>query len=82
VSKSFPELNPHVPHKGRRGGSMWTRHRGQIEAVTPETRDQVSRAAAAAGISMHDWLERALHDRLQAETEIVQVPLSPDSRQA
>jgi SAM-dependent methyltransferase len=82
VSNCFPELNPHVPHKGRRGGSMWTRHRGQIEAVTPETRDKVLQAAAAAGLSAHDWLERALHQQLQAEADIVQSRLSPDNKQA
>jgi SAM-dependent methyltransferase len=69
VSKSFPELNPHVLHKGRRGGSMWTRHHGQIEPVTPETRAKVVQAAAAAGLSAHDWLERALQQQLQASSE-------------
>lgn len=77
VSKTFPELNPHVPHKGRRGGSMWTRHRGQLEPVTPETREKVIRAAAAAGVSVHDWLERALQEQLQSDG----VP-APDSGQA
>ncbi|MDB5411846.1 MAG: UbiE/COQ5 methyltransferase family protein, partial [Rubritepida sp.] len=65
VSDATPRLNPHVPHKGRRGGTMWTRHRGLLEAVTPEMREKVERAAARAGTSVHDWLESALAKRLE-----------------
>lgn len=60
ASTSMPRINPHVPHKGRRGGSMWTRHQGQIEAVTPELRARIEKAATEAGLSVHDWLERTL----------------------
>lgn len=67
VAGGPPQLDPHVLHKGWRGGSMWTRHTGQLEAVTPETRDRALAAARAAGLSVHDWLERALRDRLEVE---------------
>jgi SAM-dependent methyltransferase len=64
VSEGFPDIDPHVPHKGRRGGSMWIRHTGQLEPVTPETRAEVIEAAARAGVSVHDWLERAVRRAL------------------
>lgn len=60
VRDSAPKLNPHVIHLGRRGGSMWTRHAGQLEGVTPQTREKIIQAAADAGISVHDWLEQTL----------------------
>ena len=67
VGTGLPCINPHVPHKGRRGGTMWTRHHGQLEAVTPETRALVQQAAAAAGLSEHDWLEQTLRACLPAD---------------
>ena len=60
VTDSLPGLDPHVAHKGWRGGSMWTRHQGQLEGVTPETKARVIAAAAAAGVSVHIWMEEAL----------------------
>lgn len=65
VASALPECNPHVRHKGPRGGSMWTRYHGQIEGVTPETRTEVREAAAKAGMSVHDWLEGVLQKGLQ-----------------
>lgn len=67
VGTTLPDLDPHVPHQGRRGGSMWTRYHGQLEAVTAATRDRALQAAAAAGISVHDWLERTLRRALDTE---------------
>lgn len=64
VAETLPAIDPDVLHKGWRGGSMRTRHLGQLEAVTPETRAKVIEAAAAAGISVHDWLERVLGEQL------------------
>jgi SAM-dependent methyltransferase len=61
---SPPEIDPHVIHKGRRGGTMWTRHAGVLEAVTPETKSQVLAAAQTEGVSVHDWMERALRAAL------------------
>jgi len=67
VGTGLPTINPHVPHKGRRGGTMWTRYRGQLESVTPETRTLVQQAAATAGLSVHEWLEQALRARLAVD---------------
>jgi SAM-dependent methyltransferase len=66
VGTEPPPIDPHVRHEGWRGGSMHTRHLGKLEAVTPETRERVISAAKAAGVSVHDWLEATLSDRLAA----------------
>lgn len=68
VAALLPEIDPHVPHKGRRGGTMWTRHHGQLEGITPETRDRVRQAAMAAGLSVHDWLEKTLGEAAQSSS--------------
>lgn len=60
VSKHGPRMNIDVPHRGRRGGTARTRFFGQLEGVLPETRERVIRAAAEAGLSVHEWLENAL----------------------
>lgn len=60
VSEDGPQMNIDIKHKGLRGGSARTRYYGQLEGVTPETRERVIVAAKAAGLSVHDWLERTL----------------------
>ena len=67
IGTGWPETDPHVPHKGRRGGTMWTRRYGQLEGVTPKTRISVEQAAAAAGLAVHAWFEQALCERLTAD---------------
>jgi len=57
-----PRLDLDLPHKGWRGGTMRTRYFGQLEGVTPEAKALACRAAAAAGISVHEWLERLVRD--------------------
>lgn len=77
---SLPHCNPHVPHLGRRGGTMWTRHHGQLEGVTPELRARVGAAAAQAGLSVHEWLERKLGaalDQAPASSTAIPKPASP-----
>jgi SAM-dependent methyltransferase len=64
VSDVGPNINMDVVHKGRRGGSMRTRYFGQLEGVDPDTRDKVMQAAAAAKISVKDWLEQAISKAL------------------
>lgn len=70
VSEGFPAIDPHVAHKGRRGGSMWIRHAGQLEPVTPETKAEVAAAAAREGLSVHDWLERAVRRALAGQAPL------------
>ena len=55
-----PRLNLDLPHHGWRGGTMRTRYFGRLEGVTPEAKALATDAAAKAGISVHDWLDRLI----------------------
>jgi ubiquinone/menaquinone biosynthesis C-methylase UbiE len=57
-----PPLDLDLPHHGWRGGSMRTRYYGQLEGVTPQAKALAREAAAAEGISVHDWLDRLVKD--------------------
>jgi ubiquinone/menaquinone biosynthesis C-methylase UbiE len=63
-----PPLDLDLPHKGWRGGSMRSRYFGVLEGVTPEAKDLVRQAAASAGLSVHEWLDRVV--RRQAAEDI------------
>ncbi len=64
VSDKLPYMNIDLVHKGRRGGSARTRYFGQLEGVTIDTKQRVLEAASAAGMSVHDWLEKAISQAL------------------
>jgi ubiquinone/menaquinone biosynthesis C-methylase UbiE len=53
-----PPLDLDLPHQGWRGGTLRTRYYGQLEGVTPEAKTLARQAAAAAGVSVHEWLDR------------------------
>jgi ubiquinone/menaquinone biosynthesis C-methylase UbiE len=53
-----PPLDLDLLHQGWRGGTMRTRYFGVLEGVTPETKALVRDAAARAGLSVHEWLDR------------------------
>jgi ubiquinone/menaquinone biosynthesis C-methylase UbiE len=57
-----PPLDLDLPHHGWRGGSLRTRYYGQLEGVTPEAKVLAREAAAAAGLSVHEWLDRLVKD--------------------
>lgn len=59
-----PQIDPDVPHVGRRGGSMRTRYFGQLEGVDPQLKKATVAAAAAAGLSVTEWLEDAVRSKL------------------
>lgn len=63
VHVAGPHMNPDIPHKGIRGGSMGTRYRGQLEGVTKESRDFVYENAKAEGISAYKWLENLIAEK-------------------
>jgi ubiquinone/menaquinone biosynthesis C-methylase UbiE len=63
-----PPLNLDLPHKGWRGGTMRSRYFGVMEGVTPEAKGLARRAAAIAGVSVHEWLDRLV--RKQADQDI------------
>jgi ubiquinone/menaquinone biosynthesis C-methylase UbiE len=55
-----PPLDLDLPHQGWRGGTMRTRYFGVLEGVTPEAKARAKDAAARAGLSVHEWLDRAI----------------------
>jgi ubiquinone/menaquinone biosynthesis C-methylase UbiE len=63
-----PPLDLDLPHKGWRGGTMRSRYFGILEGVTPEAKELVRRAAASAGLSVHEWLDRTV--RQQAAEDV------------
>ncbi|MBR0756677.1 methyltransferase domain-containing protein [Bradyrhizobium jicamae] len=60
VGDGEPELDLDVEFPGWRGGSHRTRYFGRLEGVSPELRHTVVQRAAAEGLSITAWLERAL----------------------
>ncbi len=64
VTDGLPFINPDVPHKGRRGGSMRTRYFGQLEGINPDLKAKAYEAAAKDGKSISDWLESAIRKAL------------------
>lgn len=69
-----PALNLDLPHKGWRGGSMRSRYFGVMEGVTPEAKELARQAAASAGVSIHEWLDRLV--RKQASLDLDGKPKS------
>jgi ubiquinone/menaquinone biosynthesis C-methylase UbiE len=60
VGVGEPQLDLDVEFPGRRGGSHRSRYYGKLEGVSPALRDRIVDAAAAEGVSIVAWLERAL----------------------
>jgi hypothetical protein len=58
-----PPLNLDLPHKGWRGGTMRSRYFGVLEGVTPEAKELARKAAAKAGVSLHEWLDRLVKQK-------------------
>jgi ubiquinone/menaquinone biosynthesis C-methylase UbiE len=52
-----PPLDLDLPHKGWRGGTLRSRYFGVMEGVSPEAKELARKAAAAAGVSVHEWLD-------------------------
>jgi ubiquinone/menaquinone biosynthesis C-methylase UbiE len=55
-----PPLNLDLPHKGWRGGTMRSRYFGVLEGVTVGSKSLARQAAAKAGVSVHEWLDRLI----------------------
>ena len=64
VSSAGPYMNMDVPHIGLRGGSMRTRYFGRIEGVREESKRLVFEEAAKNKLSVHNWLEEAILEKL------------------
>lgn len=68
VGDGPPAGNFDYPIPGHRGGTLRSRYLGQLEGVTPETKELAHKARIKRGISMHDWLEEAVKNA--AETDL------------
>ncbi len=55
-----PPLDLDMAHTGVRGGTMRSRYFGVLEGVSLETKALVREAAAAAGVSIYEWLDTSL----------------------
>ncbi|MDY3559070.1 class I SAM-dependent methyltransferase [Gemmata sp. JC673] len=60
VGEGAPYLDLDLPIRGRRGGTHRSRYYGVMEGVTVEAKHLAEEAAARAGLSIHDWLDRAV----------------------
>src|SRR5262245_29930492 len=71
-----PPLDLDLPHQGWRGGTMRTRAYGVLEGVTPEAKELARQAAAKAGVSVHEWLDRLVRSEAGHElgTEAARSP--------
>lgn len=57
-----PPLDLDLPHSGMRGGSLRSRYFGVLEGVSVEAKAMVKQAAAEAGLSIHEWLDKVVRD--------------------
>jgi ubiquinone/menaquinone biosynthesis C-methylase UbiE len=60
VGDGPPDVNLDLPILGRRGGTHRTRYFGRLEGVTPQAKAMAEDAAAKAGVTIHEWLERVV----------------------
>lgn len=67
VGEGEPEADFDLPIPGMRGGTLRTRYHGRLEGVTPEAKRMAIAAAASSGMSLHDWLDRAVRAAAGAE---------------
>src|SRR3954451_11864755 len=60
VGEGEPAVDLDLEILGRRGGTHRTRYFGKLEGVSPEARRLSEEAAHAAGVSLHQWLDRVI----------------------
>jgi ubiquinone/menaquinone biosynthesis C-methylase UbiE len=65
IGEGEPQANFDYEIPGARGGTYLTRFYGQLEGVTPATKELALKARAKLGVSMHQWLDRLV--RAEAE---------------
>jgi SAM-dependent methyltransferase len=63
VGQGPPALDMDLPIQGKRGGTHRTRYYGVLEGVTVEAKELALKAAAASGLSVHEWLDRAVRQQ-------------------
>ena len=57
--------NIDIPHVGRRGGSIRTRHYGQLEGIDPKLKNKFYRYLENKNISRVEFLEKLLRNIYQ-----------------
>ena len=67
VAATPPQPDYHMQIPSVRGGSHWTRYYGQLEGVSDEAKQLAQEARAKSGLSMHDWLDRAVREAANNE---------------
>ncbi len=69
VGEGAPEPDYFVNIPSARGGNHWTRYHGNLEGVSDEVKKVALKASKAAGISMHDWLEKVISEAVSNKRE-------------
>jgi ubiquinone/menaquinone biosynthesis C-methylase UbiE len=69
VAEGVPKLDLDKPILGARGGTHRTRYYGALEGVTIEAKELAQHAAQKSGLTIHEWLDRAVRERALRETE-------------
>ena len=59
------DANIEIPHLGRRGGSIRTRHYGQLEGINPKLKDKLYKYLQDKNISRVEFLEKLIKKKLQ-----------------
>lgn len=62
VGDGLPDVDLDLPIQGRRGGTHRTRYYGKLEGVTVEAKQMAEEAAAESGLSIHEWLDKAVRE--------------------
>jgi ubiquinone/menaquinone biosynthesis C-methylase UbiE len=60
VGQGTPKIDLDLPIQGKRGGTHRTRFHGVLEGVTLEAKKMAHAAAEASGLTVHEWLDRAV----------------------
>jgi ubiquinone/menaquinone biosynthesis C-methylase UbiE len=68
VGEGPPPVDLDKPILGARGGTHRTRYLGRLEGVTPEAKELAGNAARHSGLSMHQWLDRAVREQARRES--------------
>ncbi len=67
VGEGPPPLDMDLPIPGRRGGTLRSRHYGKLEGVSPEAKRLTEEEAQRLGVSVHEWLDRAIRNAARGE---------------
>ncbi len=69
VGDGPPALDLDLPIPGRRGGTLRSRRYGKLEAVSPEAKRLAEAEAQRLGISIDEWLDRAIRNAARADSD-------------